>query len=290
MAKFFVYPFASTVTNRAAVPDAPQDNGSISYKQGLGPNYSLNYALGSPALPLDRKQSNQVFYDITNNLKQYQTHGQPDFIAPVDNNGVPFPYEIFSHVRYDDGSGVKVYENQVDVNINDPTNPTWQVISGDPIPAGAIVAYAGATPPISDGYLVCDGSVVNKASYPFLFAAIGGSWGPTTTLTFTLPDLRRRALVGTGGTDTYGLLPTTLGSYGGTDSVIVTENQMAKHTHTFAPELILFLPKNIVTTHSNNGEIDFARGGDGRQTGSRGNNEAHPNIQQSAVINWIIKT
>src|SRR6478736_2055417 len=148
MAKFFVYPFASTVTNRAAVPDAAQDDGSVSYLQGLGPNYSLNYALGPPALPLDRKQSNQVFYDITNAIRQYQTDAQPDFITPTENNGNPYPYELFAHVRFDNGSGVKVYENQVNVNINDPTSPTWQVISGDPIPSGAMVGYAGATPPL----------------------------------------------------------------------------------------------------------------------------------------------
>jgi microcystin-dependent protein len=290
MAKFFVYPFASTVTNRAAVPNTSQDDGSISYVQGLGPNYSLNFALGPPALPIDRKQSNQVFYDITNGIRQYQTHGQPDFITSVDNGGVPFPYEIFAHVRYDDGGGVKVYENQSTVNINDPTSPTWQVISGDPIPSGGIVGYAGATPPISDGYLVCDGSPVSRTLFPFLFAAIGITWGPGDgSTTFNLPDMQRRIPVGVGGTDPYGLLPITLGSYGGVASVTLTYNQMAKHTHAFVEGLYLYRIKNIVTSHSTHGEQDFTPG-TATQTGSAGSGGAHPNIQQSAVMYWLIKT
>ena len=288
MAKFFVYPFADNAANRAAVPELPQTDGSISYTQGLGPYYSLNYALGPPALPLDRKQSNQVFYDITNALRQYQTLARPDFITPADNGGVPFPYDIYAQVRYDNGSGFKVYENQVNANTNDPTSPTWQVNSGDPIPPGSIVGYGGATPPT--GYLVCDGSAVSRVTYAFLFAAIGITWGPGDgATTFNLPDMRRRVPVGVGGTDPYALLPTTLGSYGGADSVTLTIAQMAEHRHGFASQFLLY-PFLSVTSHAHAGEFDLTYGGDNRQTGSAGSGGAHPNIQQSAVGYWLIKT
>jgi len=288
MAKFFVYAFATNAANRAAVPELPQDDGSVSYTQGLGPYYSLNYALGPPALPLDRKQSNQVFYDITNAIRQYQTLARPDFITPADNGGVPFPYELYAQVRYDDGSGFKVYENQVNVNPNDPTSPTWQVNSGDPIPPGSIVGYGGATPPT--GYLVCDGSAVSRVTYAFLFAAIDTVWGPGDgSTTFNLPDMRRRVPVGAGGTNPYSLLPTTLGSYGGADSVTVTVNQLPSHTHGFVTQFILF-PARKITSHASAGERDLNFGGDNRQTGSAGSGGAHPNIQQSAVGYWLIKT
>lgn len=288
MAKFFVYAFATNAANRAAVPDLVQDNGSISYTQGLGPYYSLNYALGPPALPLDRKQSNQVFYDITNGIRQYQTEARPDFITPADNGGVPFPYDLYAQVRFDNGSGFQVYENQVNANTNDPTSPTWQVVSGDPIPSGSIVGYGGATPPT--GYLICDGSPVSRTTYAALFAAIGITWGPGDgSTTFNLPDMRRRVPVGVGGTNPYAILPTTLGSYGGADSVILTLNQMAPHTHGFVPQY-LFYPLKTITQHSSHGEVDFALGSSGAQTGPAGSGGAHPNIQQSAVGYWLIKT
>lgn len=288
MAKFFVYAFADNAANRSPVPELPQDDGSISYTQGLGPYYSLNYALGAPALPLDRKQSNQVFYEITNAIRQYQTLARPDFITPSDNGGVPFPYELYAQVRFDDGGGFKVYENQVNSNSNDPTSPTWQINSGDPIPPGAIVGYGGAVAPT--GYLVCDGTAVSRVTYAFLFAAIGITWGPGDgSTTFNLPDMRRRIPVGVGGTDPFALLPTTLGSYGGTDDVTVTSNQMASHTHGFVTQYF-FYPFKQITSHSSAGEVDFDLMGDNRQTGSAGSGGAHPNIQQSAVGYWLIKT
>jgi microcystin-dependent protein len=63
-------------------------------------------------------------------------------------------------------------------------------------PTGSIQPHAGGTAP--DGFLVCDGTIVNIADYPKLYAAIGTSWGYGLNdgLTFHLPDLRGRVLRG----------------------------------------------------------------------------------------------
>lgn len=63
-------------------------------------------------------------------------------------------------------------------------------------PTGTIQPHAGATAP--DGFLVCDGTIVNIADYPRLYAVIGTSWGYGNNdgLTFHLPDLRGRFLRG----------------------------------------------------------------------------------------------
>lgn len=63
-------------------------------------------------------------------------------------------------------------------------------------PTGTIQSHAGSTAP--DGFLVCDGTIVNIADYPKLYAAIGASWGHGNNdgLTFHLPDLRGRFLRG----------------------------------------------------------------------------------------------
>ena len=65
------------------------------------------------------------------------------------------------------------------------------------IPAGMILPYAGG--PIPNGWLACDGSAVSSAEYPYLFAAIGETWGnggDGSGPAFSLPDFRGRFLRG----------------------------------------------------------------------------------------------
>ena len=66
------------------------------------------------------------------------------------------------------------------------------------MPVGAIIPYAGTTPPT--GYLFCDGSEVLISSYATLFGVIGYAYKATALLqgagTFALPDLRGRFALG----------------------------------------------------------------------------------------------
>ncbi len=66
------------------------------------------------------------------------------------------------------------------------------------VPAGVVLPFAGNTAP--KGYLLCDGSVISRATYKSLFDAIGtlhGSGNGSTT--FHLPDYRGRFLRGKDG-------------------------------------------------------------------------------------------
>lgn len=68
------------------------------------------------------------------------------------------------------------------------------------VPAGTIVAFGGITAP--PGWLLCDGQVVDAATYPDLAAALGEGWGDGGDLSgpkFHLPDLRGRFLRGVDG-------------------------------------------------------------------------------------------
>jgi microcystin-dependent protein len=57
------------------------------------------------------------------------------------------------------------------------------------VPTGSVTAFAGSTVPL--GYLVSDGSAVNRTTYAALFAAIGTTYGSGDgSTTFNLPDLR----------------------------------------------------------------------------------------------------
>jgi hypothetical protein len=68
-------------------------------------------------------------------------------------------------------------------------NAKSKQIYSDSNPVGTIIYFAGSTPPT--GYLVCDGSLLSRAKYPALLAAIGVTYGMGDGLTtFPIPDLR----------------------------------------------------------------------------------------------------
>lgn len=95
------------------------------------------------------------------------------------------------------------------------------------LPPGMIIDFAGPNAP--DGFLVCDGTAVSRTTYATLFAAIGTTWGVGDgATTFNLPDLRRRATIGEGGTAVAGPA-NTLGSTGG-------HEQLQGHTHTVSTQ------------------------------------------------------
>lgn len=70
-------------------------------------------------------------------------------------------------------------------------------LSGQPdsgVPSGVMVPFAGKTVP--DGWLLCNGASLAKASYPNLFTAIGYTWGGSGN-TFYLPNYNGRHILGT---------------------------------------------------------------------------------------------
>lgn len=84
-------------------------------------------------------------------------------------------------------------------------------------------------------YHYCDGSLMSIPQNTALFSLLGTSFGGDGQNTFALPDLRGRAMLGTGtaaGGGTY-----AIGQSGGTNSVTLTSNAMPQHTHaaTFTP-------------------------------------------------------
>ena len=94
------------------------------------------------------------------------------------------------------------------------------------VPVGAVMPYAGASAP--DGFVFCDGSSLNKAAYPDLFAAIGGAYGSGAT-TFNVPDLRGRMPIGVG--DGPSTSNRTLGQQGGVETVTLTPATIPAHNH-----------------------------------------------------------
>lgn len=109
--------------------------------------------------------------------------------------------------------------------------------------AGALIAFAGATPP--SNYLLCYGQAVSRTVYAALFTAISTTWGPGDgSTTFNVPDLRGRVLVGKdnmGGSAANrvtagisGVDGVTLGASGGDQATQVHNHTLTDpgHTHT----------------------------------------------------------
>jgi microcystin-dependent protein len=161
------------------------------------------------------------------------------------------------------------------------------------VPPGIVLPFAGATAP--DGYLLCAGQAVSRATYADLFGAIGTTYGiGDGSTTFNLPDLRGRVAAGRddmGGAAANrltaagsGIAGTTLGAAGGAETHTLTTAQMPAHTHT-----ILGGDTTPASFTSRAGQ------GDGNNnynwsTGSAGSGAAHNNAQPTIVLNHVIST
>lgn len=95
---------------------------------------------------------------------------------------------------------------------------------------GTVKMWAGQISKIPADYMLCDGSPLDNEKYPELKETLGAAYGVEGSNSFKLPDLRNRFVVGyNNANDDYNLL----GKTGGDDSIVLTENQLPPHSHSF---------------------------------------------------------
>lgn len=122
---YYVYPFGQTADDLTAIPIAAAGDGSVSYFAGWTDPYEYNLLTNPAALPIPRGQMNQLFFDITNNIQEYQQYGTPQFVPAAQNLGSPVPYPIFAKVYYNGA----VYQNLVAANTAVPgVDNSWVII------------------------------------------------------------------------------------------------------------------------------------------------------------------
>lgn len=112
------------------------------------------------------------------------------------------------------------YKNKIDT-IFKPVRGVIPELVEAQAPVGSITAYTMSTSP--DGWLICDGSEVNREVYSALFDVIGTTFGSGDNLsTFNLPNYQGAFLRGTG----------TQGGYSG-PALNTSQNHATQiHTHT----------------------------------------------------------
>lgn len=157
------------------------------------------------------------------------------------------------------------------------------------VPSGTVQSYAGPTTSgVPSGWLACDGSQVSRTTYSALFTAIGTTYGNGNgSTTFTLPDLRGRTVIGAGqGT---GLTNRALAATVGDESVTLTEAQMPVHTHSLSPGQVVGTGSGGTSNYAPTGNNPQANTGITSAGGSGGVTQAHPNMQPSIALNYIIK-
>ena len=123
MARYFRLPFG-VAGDKDEIPDPTESDGTVSYNQGYGPNYSLDPATEPDALSVERLMFNQLAFDITSTLQLYYQTGVPPFITSLDNNGTAFSYQRGSRVIFND----RIYESTTDGNTNTPAESGWQLV------------------------------------------------------------------------------------------------------------------------------------------------------------------
>jgi len=153
-----------------------------------------------------------------------------------------------------------------------------------------IIMFGGNFAP--RGWALCHGQLLPINQNQALFSLLGTTYGGDGRTTFGLPDLRGRAAVGEGTGP--GLTPRRLGQKIGTETNIVTVNQMPSHSHALNAAEDADTDGTDGTLIANHPDNSFSDSGtvshsmSARSIGNTGGGQPINNIQPIQVINYII--
>lgn len=130
--KYIRFAWATAGDQGATIPDDTVPAGTLSWQAGWPGRYQLPYPSDVNALPIDRSEMNQILFDISTAVQDYQNFATPPFITAALNGGVPYAYVKNAYAAFDagDGNGVQIYQSNTSLNTDSPTPG-----GGDPLPA-----------------------------------------------------------------------------------------------------------------------------------------------------------
>jgi len=151
---------------------------------------------------------------------------------------------------------------------------------------GEIRMFAGNFNPA--GWMFCDGATLPISEYETLFNLIGTTYGGDGQSTFALPDLRGRIPLHQGN-------GFTLAENGGVETVTLTVQQIASHTHPMLassdPATVPNPQANVLSTTATATPYFNITPGQPlspQAIPSVGGNQPHTNFQPYLCINFII--
>lgn len=229
--------------------------------------------MGLPYRKVEDPASTLNFEQLKEDLKTAVT-GPTGPTGPEGDPGI-----IISDTPPDDTDSLWADTTEAgDVGIG-PTGPSGPSgPSGPTAPTGAIVAWPTNTAPT--GWLLCQGTSYSTTTYSDLFAVISYTYGGSGA-TFQVPDIRGRTIVARRSGDfDFG----DLNDKPGERNHILTIDELPSHTHSYQGTVVT----NTSTAGSGN-RVGELGSGPSETSGSTGNDEPHNNIQDSIVLNYIIK-
>jgi len=153
MYQFFNTPFAESGDKETIPVSNPIDN-SVSYTNGFGLLYSENLPTDTPpgsGLPVPREAINELYYEITNAVSQYQSFGTPLFITPAMNNGIAYPYLTGAYAYYNG----EIYQSLSDNNTDTPgSSLNWKLVDNTTSTSNVIIGAVFAPTVTTTGQAV----------------------------------------------------------------------------------------------------------------------------------------
>lgn len=205
---FFRFPWAIS-GDKTAIPQADPGDGSQSWEQGFTLAYQQDPGTDPGALLIPRAEFNAMVYALSDNARQYQLAGFPEWVTSTQNGGTPVSYSVNSYVRWNGGSGTDwaVYLSLIDGATAEPGTDAlqWGVLAPAStvallkannlsdltnVPAARTALGLGsaalqpastfltAAAPVATGGLTLAGRFVNAVA---AVAALDIDWGPTAT-------------------------------------------------------------------------------------------------------------
>lgn len=165
---------------------------------------------------------------------------------------------------------------------------------------GFTTLFAGNFAP--KGWALCQGQLLPISQNTALFSILGSVYGGDGRVTFALPNLMGRTVIGQGsgpGLSTY-----VLGEAGGTQAVTLTPGQLPPHTHPVAMQITPHSntsadspsPANCVYAQPSNSDLIYGPTPTGfmmayqgtMTTGPAGGNQPFSNQEPVLALNYIV--
>lgn len=184
-------PIATNGTKNSIPNTNDQSLGLMSQSTGFPPICSERIADGGKAPR--RADFNGAFNLVTQQHFFFQNGGTETFRQDVSDAIGGYP--LNARLWYTDSNNESVIVRSLIQNntYNFNTTPSyidgihWVVDVESGAPVGAVMPYAGSTPPA--GWLLCDGSEISRTNYARLFSVIGTTYGAGDgNSSFNLPD------------------------------------------------------------------------------------------------------